>query len=48
MENFAERRKHRKNILRERRQSVDSQNNYVPNDKNEYKSTFHLCIFYKC
>ena len=44
MENFAERRKHRKNILRERRQSVDSQNNYVPNDKNEYQSTFHLCL----
>ena len=44
MENFAERRKCRKNILRERRQSDDSQNNYVPNCKNVYQSTFHLCL----
>ena len=44
MENSAERRKHRKNILRETRQSDDSQNNYVPNSKNVYQSTFHLCL----
>ena len=47
MENFSERRKNRKHILKKRRQSFDTPNQHLPNGNNEYKPQIHLYIFYK-